>query len=67
METKNHARRIFLKKAALASITAFALPHLALTPFEKEFSDKKKGDYLTFLFQGDSIILWPIILPASLI
>lgn len=55
MQTKNNTRRIFLKKAALASITALSLPHLALTPFEKEFADKKEVDNLTFLFQGDSI------------
>ncbi len=55
MQAKNHTRRIFLKKAGLAGISAVAAPHLPLISVEKELMGKRKEDNLIILFQGDSI------------
>jgi lysophospholipase L1-like esterase len=55
MQVNHHSRRKFLQQAALAGITAIASPPFSVMPSEKEWSDKKKEDSLTFLFQGDSI------------
>jgi lysophospholipase L1-like esterase len=56
MSDNFNSRRNFLKRSALLSISAIALPEsFAFEVNDRSFSEKADGKGLVFLFQGDSI------------